>query len=110
MRGFDTVINGEHLTIYQNSSTGLFYTILNDIHIPVDFDVIKDETTIGQRIKYWRCQYGYTQSQLATLLNVSSSNVIAMWENGRRAPTKNCLEKLADYLDYSLISDYEKCE
>lgn len=110
MHTFNTTISGENLTIYQHPTTGLFYTIRNNNHIPVHFDLIKNETTLGQRIKYWRTQYGYSQAQLANLINVSSPNVIAMWENERRTPNKNYLARLAYYLDYSLIEDDENYE
>lgn len=108
MQSFNTTINGESLIVYQHPKTGLFYTILKDMHIPVDFDLIKDDTTIAQRIRYWRCTYGYTQAELAALLNVAGKNVVAMWENGRRTPQEKNLRLLARYLDFdsfTLIDD-----
>lgn len=100
MHSFDVTINGESFSIHQNAVTGLFYTTWKHEHIPVDYDLIKDETTIGQRIKYWRCRYGYTQAELANLIGVSGKNVVAMWENSRRIPQENSVRKLAHYLDY----------
>lgn len=100
MHSFDVIIGEESFTIHQNAVTGLFYATWEHEHAPVDYDLIKDETTIGQRIKYWRCQYGYTQTALAHLIGVSDKNVIAMWENGRRTPRERYVQKLAYYLDY----------
>ena len=100
MHSFDVEIGGESFTICQNAVTGLFYAIRDHEHVPVDYDLIKDKTTISQRIKYWRCQCGYTQAELAHLIGVSNKNVIAMWENDRRTPREKYIQKLAHYLDY----------
>lgn len=107
MRDLNAVINNESLTVYQHPRTGLFYTIKQHEHIPVGYDLIKDKTTISQRIKYWRNQYGYSQAELADLLNMSGKNVVAMWENGRRAPQEKTLRLLARHLDFDSFTPNE---
>lgn len=95
-------INGKEITIRQNAQTGLFYTIQNNgKHTPVDYSLIKDQTTGMQRLKYWRNRFGYTQAELAKLLNVSSPTVIMMWENGLRHP----LRKYRQLLNTELCPD-----
>lgn len=101
MNGLDIHANGGSFVVYQHPLTGLFYTVRHGEHIPVGYDLIKDKTTLGQKIKYWRCQYGYSQADLADLINVSSKNVVAMWENGRRTPQEKYRRRLADHLDFN---------
>lgn len=86
---FTATIGDEKLTVYQNVYTGLFYTIANDgRHTPVDYPLIKAWTTSQQRLKYWRNRYGYTQTELAKLVHVSSPTVVMTWENGLKKPLK----------------------
>lgn len=107
MQSFTAVINNETHTVYQNPRTGLFYTVQQQEHIPVGYDLIKDKTTISQRIKYWRNQYGYSQAELADLINMAGKNVVAMWENGRRTPQEKTLRLLAHYLDFDSFTPNE---
>ena len=86
---FTATISGEKIPVYQNAYTGFFYTILPDgRHTPVDYHLIRTQTTSMQRLKYWRNRYGYTQADLAERLHVSSKTIIEMWENGLRHPLK----------------------
>lgn len=107
MQNLNVTINGEPLVVYQHPLTGLFYTIQHDGHIPVGYDLIKDKVTIGQKIKYWRCQYGYSQADLAALVHVASKTVVAMWEHGRRKPREKTLRLLARHLDFDSFTPNE---
>lgn len=85
---FTVTIKGNKVTVYQNPYTGLFYALHKGKHTPVDYFLIRTQTTSLQRLKYWRNRYGYTQADLAELLHVSGSTIIMMWENGLRHPLK----------------------
>lgn len=86
---FTASINGKEVLLRQNPQTGLFYAIQNNgKHTPVDYYLIKDQTSSMQRLKYWRNRFGYTQAELAGLIHVSSPTVIMMWENGLRHPRR----------------------
>lgn len=92
---FTVAIRGEKVTVYQNAYTGLFYTIRhNGRHTPVDYRIIRTQTTAIQRLKYWRNRHGYTQAELAKLVHVSSPTIIMMWENGLRHPRKEYRQRL----------------
>lgn len=92
---FTAVIKGEKVTAHQNAYTGLFYAIgRNGQHTPVDYRLIRTQTTPMQRLKYWRNRHGYTQSELAKLIHVSSPTIIMMWENGLRYPRKEYRQRL----------------
>lgn len=99
-----TVINGKPVTVEQDPQTGQFYTRQSVGNIPVDYATISDSITIGQCIKYWRCRHGYSQEELAERIGVSSPNVIAMWECGRRRPLKQYRLRLAEQLGYDILS------
>jgi hypothetical protein len=58
-----TVINGQEVTVEQDSQTGQFFTRQNTGNIPVDYATISDRVTIGQCIKYWRLRHGYSQAE-----------------------------------------------
>lgn len=86
---FTATIRGEKVTVYQNAYTGLFHAIKPDgKHTPVDYGLIRTQTTSQQRLKYWRNRHGYTQTELARLIHVSSPTIIMMWENGLRNPRR----------------------
>lgn len=92
---FTAIIRGEKSPVYQNVNTGLFFTTrLDGSHIPVDYRLIRTQTTSLQRLKYWRNRHGYTQAELAKLIHVSSPTVIMMWENGLRHPRKEYRQRL----------------
>lgn len=92
---FTATIKGENVTVTQNPYTGLFHAIKSDgRHTPVDYLLIRTQTTSQQRLKYWRCRYGYTQAELARLIHVSSPTIIMMWENGLRHPRKEYRQRL----------------
>lgn len=99
-----TVINGQEVTVEQDSQTGQFYTRQTVGNIPIDYETISDNVTIGQRIRYWRLRHGYSQAELAERINVSSPNVVAMWENGRRKPQKEYRSRLAEQLGYDILA------
>ena len=103
---FTVIIEGKETTIRQNAHTGLFYAILPDgKHTPVDYRLIRTQTTSMQRLKYWRNRYGYTQADLADLVHVSSKTVIEMWENGLRHPVKKYRKLLNSELSYDIFPD-----
>lgn len=83
-------IGDKKLFVHQNPRTGLFYAFTGDDgrRTPVDYALIRPQTTCVQRLKYWRNRYGYTQAALAELIHVSSPTVIMMWENGLRHPAE----------------------
>lgn len=92
---FTVTIKGKKALVYQNAYTGFFYTIAdNGKHTPVSYFLIKAWTTSLQRLKYWRNRYGYTQSELAKLIHVSSPTIVMMWENGLRHPRKEYRQRL----------------
>lgn len=92
---FTAAIRGERVTVHQNAYTGLFYAIRRDgRRTPVDYRLIRTQTTEIQRLKYWRNRHGYTQAELAKLIHVSSPTIIMMWENGLRHPRKEYRQRL----------------
>lgn len=92
---FTVTIKGRKILVYQDVYTGFFYTITdNGKHAPVSYSLIKAWTTSLQRLKYWRNRYGYTQAELAKLVQVSSPTVIMMWENGLRHPRKEYRQRI----------------
>lgn len=99
-----TVINGQEVTVEQDSQTGQFFTRENLGTIPIEYETISDRVTIGQCIKYWRIRHGYSQAQLAEQIGVASSNVVAMWETGRRKPQKEYRLRLAEHLGYDILT------
>lgn len=101
---FTANIGDEEVTVYQNANTGLFYTISHDgRHAPVDYVLIRTQTTSRQRLKYWRNRYGYTQADLAKLINISSPTAIMMWETGLRHPLKKYRKLLNSELSYDIF-------
>lgn len=101
---FTATIKGKEITVCQNAYTGLFYTIRRDgTHMPVDYSLIRTQTTSIQRLKYWRNRYGYTQADLAERLHVSSKTVIEMWENGLRHPLKKYRRLINAELGYDIF-------
>lgn len=103
---FIASIKGKRITVYQNTYTGLFYTIKNDgKHTPVDYNLIRTQTTGVQRLKYWRNRYGYTQTELAELIHVSSKTIIMMWEAGLRHPNKENRQRIYEILGYDVFYD-----
>ena len=99
---FTAIIGGKKFTVWQNAYTGLFYTIRKDgKHSPVAYRLIAAQVPSIQRLKYWRNRYGYTQSDLAEILHVSSKTIIEMWENGLRHP----LKKYRQLINAELSSD-----
>lgn len=103
---FTATINGKETPIYQNPNTGLFHAILpNGRHAPVDYPPIKTQTTSRQQLKYWRNRYGYTQADLAKLLNVSSPTIIMMWETGLRHPNRKSRKLLNTELGHDIFPD-----
>lgn len=92
---FTATIKGEKVTVIQNAYTGLFHAIKSDgRHTPVSYRLIRTQTTSQQRLKYWRNRHGYTQAELAKLIDVSSPTIIMMWENGLRHPRKEYRRRL----------------
>lgn len=86
---FIVTIQGKEVLVCQNAHTGFFYSIKKDgSHAPIDYCLIRTQTTSMQRLKYWRNRYGYTQAELAELIHVSSQTTVMMWENGLRYPRK----------------------
>lgn len=103
---FTVTVKGRELTVRQNAYTGLFYAIRRDgSHAPVDYSLIRTQTTGMQRLKYWRNRYGYTQAELAGLIHVSSPTIIMMWENGLRHPRKEYRRLLNAALSYDIFPD-----
>lgn len=101
---FTAIIKGREVTVCQNAYTGAFYAIgRNGRHTPVDYRLIRTQTTSMQRLKYWRNRYGYTQAELAELIHVSSPTVIMMWENGLRHPRKEYRQRLNTALGYDIF-------
>lgn len=103
---FTITIEGKEITVLQNAYTGLFYTIRADgRHTPVSYRLIKAKAPSMQRLKYWRNRYGYTQSDLAERLHVSSKTIIEMWENGLRHPLKKYRQLINAELSQDIFPD-----
>lgn len=103
---FTVTIEGKEITVRQNAYTGFFYAIQNDgRHTPVSYRLIKSQTSSMQRLKYWRNRYGYTQSDLAERLHVSSKTIIEMWENGLRHPLKKYRQLINAELSQDIFPD-----
>lgn len=103
---FTIAIEGKEITVHQNAYTGLFYTIRNDgRHTPVSYRLVKAQAPSMQRLKYWRNRYGYTQSDLAERLHVSSKTIIEMWENGLRHPLKKYRQLINAELSQDIFPD-----
>lgn len=103
---FTVTIEGKEITVRQNAYTGLFYTIRNDgRHAPVSYRLVKKQASSMQRLKYWRNRYGYTQSDLAERLHVSSKTIIEMWENGLRHPLKKYRQLINAELSQDIFPD-----
>lgn len=100
----NTVINGQEVTVEQDSQTGQFFTRENLGNIPIDYETISDRVNIGQCIKYWRIRHGYSQTELAEQIGVAGPNVVAMWESGRRKPQKEYRLRLAEHLGYDILT------
>lgn len=99
-------LNGKETPVRQSAHTGLFYAIRNDgRHIPVSYHLIRDQVPSMQRLKYWRSRYGYTQSDLAERLHVSSKTIIEMWENGLRHPLKKYRQLINAELSPDIFPD-----
>lgn len=99
-----TVINGQEVTVEQDSQTGQFFTRENLGNIPIEYASVSDLVNIGQCIKYWRIRHGYSQAELAERIGVAGPNVIAMWETGRRKPQKEYRLRLAEHLDRDILT------
>lgn len=52
-------------------------------------------------LKHLRNQHGYTQDELAKCLNISKS-AISMYENGKREPDIDTLERFADFFNVDM--------
>ena len=103
---FTVTVKGKEIHVCQNAYTGLFYAIRpNGKHTPIDYHLIRTQTTSMQRLKYWRNRYGYTQAELAKLIHVSSPTNIMMWENGLRHPRKKYRQLLNAELSYDIFPD-----
>lgn len=103
---FTAIIKGRELTVRQNAYTGLFYAIKpNGSHTPISYSLIRTQTTSMQRLKYWRNRFGYTQTELAELIHVSSPTIIMMWENGLRHPHKKYRQLLNTELSHDIFPD-----
>jgi len=51
-------------------------------------------TALGARLRDWRNEYGWTQWELAVMLN-TRANRISDWETGRYEPSVPVLKKFA---------------
>ena len=103
---FTVTLDGKEITVRQNAYTGLFYTIRDDgRHVPINYRLIKPQSSSMQRLKYWRNRYGYTQSDLAERLHVSSKTIIEMWENGLRHPLKKYRQLINAELSPDIFPD-----
>ena len=63
----------------------------------------------GNRLKELRKKYGYTQEELAKLLNTSRSR-IGMYEQGKRQPDFEMQETLADFFNVTLDYLFDRKE
>lgn len=103
---FIVTLSGKETLVCQSARTGLFYAIRNDgEHVPIDYRLIREQVTSMQRLKYWRNRYGYTQSDLAERLHVSSKTIIEMWENGLRHPIRKYRQLINAKLSPDIFPD-----
>jgi len=64
---------------------------------------LKEENTIGKRIKKLRKRKKLLQSQLASKLDLKSAGTVGRWECGKRTPTDANLEKIAKLFNVSVL-------
>lgn len=64
--------------------------------------------TLQERLKHLRTQAGYSQVELAKILNLSSRQTYNNYETGANKPSKESLDKLAEVLGVSV--EYLLCE
>jgi len=57
---------------------------------------------VGENIRKLRIERGYTQKELAEMLNVSQ-NAVHNWETGKREPNMTMLHNIAKILNKSII-------
>ncbi|MCL2838845.1 MAG: helix-turn-helix domain-containing protein [Oscillospiraceae bacterium] len=85
----------------------LFNPAFNDDFIIHDEDAeaenLKEENTIGKRIKNLRKRKKLLQSQLASKLDLKSVGTVGRWECGKRTPTDANLEKMAKLFNVSAL-------
>ena len=55
----------------------------------------------GERLKELRLEKGYTQNQIAKILNVSGNTIYA-WENDKQEPSMHTLLNLREIFNVSL--------
>lgn len=55
----------------------------------------------AKRLKQERLKMGFTQKKLGEILGVTDA-AVGMWENGKRIPDAQVLERLADLFDCSV--------
>lgn len=72
--------------------------------------VVKEDnsSTFHERLKHLRTQAGYSQVEIANELNFASRQVYNNYEKGINKPSKENLEKLAEFFNVSV--DYLLCE
>ena len=68
-------------------------------------DKSNNKIFIGNKIKTHRKQKGYTQEQLAEMLNVST-HTISRYECGRNFPSHEHMLQLSEILDLSMDDSY----
>ena len=68
-----------------------------------------NNSEFGKLIKTVRQQKGYTQSQLADILSVSTS-AVSKWENGKNLPDNQILVSLANALSLTIEELYHPLE
>lgn len=64
-------------------------------------------TIFTERLKELRKEKGYTQEQMANILEIGQS-AYAKWENDRTEPSFENLIKLADFFDVSIDWLFER--
>ena len=64
---------------------------------------------LNRNLKLLRSSMGMTQDKVASFLGISRSTY-SNYENGRRVPQRDVLEKLADLVGCDLATLYEKDE
>ena len=121
---FNARMNKSTLSRYENGTQEPIYTVVINLakffNVSVDYLTCADTSgqqhakhinlTFGSKLKDFRKKAGLTQSDLASKLNLSKSN-ISKYESGEIQPSLQTLAKLSDIfetsVDYLLENDKE---
>lgn len=90
---YKTMLNGQEVEIEQSFDSGQFYMRTPAGNIPIEYGELRD-IPFQMKLRYWRCRYGYSQKEMALMLNVANSQVVSNWEQGFRKPNTDNFDRM----------------